>query len=453
MDSAYVYSASLLVVALILGYVIVRLPVIRKSFLPTALASGVLLLIFGPEIAGSHFPQWQLPAQFYDIWSLLPKYLINIVFACLLLAKPLLSLRKMWRLAGPQIAFGQMMAWGQYALGGLLVLLVLTPFFGMPAIGAALIEVSFEGGHGTVAGMTPVFEELGFRDGQELAVALATASLLTALTSGIILINWGRKKGYLRSGNIVQVMRNEVYHRQIINALHKKGIRLRRHVTPARLLHHVALIALGVFFGWLMHYLFVALENATWAEAGVKIFGYLPVFPFCMFGGLLAQSIWRRLGLEISRELIEILSALALSVLVMTAIGTMSLEFLSENAAAFGLLYLTGVAWIIGSFLLLARRMFKRYWFQNAIIDMGQSMGMTATGLLFAQMTDPKNRTNAVEAFGYKQLLFEPFMGGGIVTALAMPVILAIGLPLFTVICGAITIVWMCAGLFYFGRR
>src|SRR5690606_618768 len=114
---------------------------------------------------------------------------------------------------------------------------------------------------------------------------------------------------------------------------------------------------------------------------------------------------------------------------------------------------LTGAIWILASFILLARKMFKRYWFQNAIIDMGQSMGMTATGLLFAQMTDPKNRTNAVEAFGYKQLMFEPLMGGGMITALSMPIIILIGLPAFTVICGLITVGWMLAGLLYFGRH
>ncbi|OYW43497.1 hypothetical protein B7Z28_00815, partial [Candidatus Saccharibacteria bacterium 32-45-3] len=245
----------------------------------------------------------------------------------------------------------------------------------------------------------------------------------------------------------------EVYHRQIIKALHDKGIRLREHITPSRLLQHLALIGLGVLFGWLMHAALVYIESITWGNNGVIIFGYLPVFPLCMFGGLLAQSLWRRLGFELSREIIEIISSLALSVLIMTAIGTMSLQFLANNAMVFLLLYLTGVIWILGSFIFLARRMFKRYWFQNAIIDMGQSMGMTATGLLFAQMTDPKNRTNAVEAFGYKQLLFEPFMGGGVVTAMSMPIILLIGLPLFTALCAVIMVGWMCAGLFYFGKH
>ena len=78
---------------------------------------------------------------------------------------------------------------------------------------------------------------------------------------------------------------------------------------------------------------------------------------------------------------------------------------------------------------------------------------MTATGLLFAQMVDPKNKTNAVEGFGYKQLMFEPLMGGGLVTALSMPLIILIGLPLFVVICAVITVFWITVGLVVFGKR
>jgi ESS family glutamate:Na+ symporter len=97
--------------------------------------------------------------------------------------------------------------------------------------------------------------------------------------------------------------------------------------------------------------------------------------------------------------------------------------------------------------------MFRTNWFQNGIVNMAQSMGQTATGLLFVKMVDPKDKTNAMESFGYKQLLFEPFMGGGIVTALSMPAIILLGLPVFTAIAAGICVTWMLLGVFYFGRK
>lgn len=79
-------------------------------------------------------------------------------------------------------------------------------------------------------------------------------------------------------------------------------------------------------------------------------------------------------------------------------------------------------------------RLIGRYWFERGIGDFGQSMGVTATGLILMRVVDPKGKSPAFEAFGYKQLVFEPFFGGGLITALAIPVIYLTGVwPLFFV--------------------
>ena len=54
-------------------------------------------------------------------------------------------------------------------------------------------------------------------------------------------------------------------------------------------------------------------------------------------------------------------------------------------------------------------------------------MGVTATGLALLRVADPDEKSPALEAFGYKQLAFEPFFGGGLVTALCIPVMFAVG--------------------------
>ena len=449
----FTIAITVLFVAVIIGYMTVRLPVIRRLYLPTSLGAGILLLIFGPQVAGVYFPAFQLPTEYYDAWRILPKQMIVLVFAGLFLGKPLLSFKKMWKLAGPQVAFGQTVAWGQYVFAGLVTLFILTPFFDMPAFTAALLEISFEGGHGTVAGMTPVFQELNFETGQQIATGLATASLVTALVVGLVLIHWAERKGHLKSGSVFRVARNKVYHHAIIAGIRKRGVSLRKTLTPKLLFSHLVLLMLGVLFGWLIHQSLLLIESYTWGRDGGRFFHYVPLFTFAIFGGMIAQAVWHRLGFKIVRQVVELITMFTLTILIVTAVGTMSLEFLVNDAAVFGILYATGVVWMMFAFAFLARRMFRRYWFQNAIISFGQGMGMTATGLLFAQMVDPKNRTNAVEAFGYKQLMFEPFVGGGLITALSMPLILTIGLPMFTLISAGVMIFWIFIGLFVIGRK
>jgi len=68
-------------------------------------------------------------------------------------------------------------------------------------------------------------------------------------------------------------------------------------------------------------------------------------------------------------------------------------------------------------------------------------MGVTARGLLLLRVVDPDYETEAAEAFAAKQLLHEPFMGGGLWTGTAIP-LLALwgGWPIFGIAVGAIAV-------------
>ena len=72
-------------------------------------------------------------------------------------------------------------------------------------------------------------------------------------------------------------------------------------------------------------------------------------------------------------------------------------------------------------------RVFKDAWFERAIAEMGQSMGVTASGLLLLRIVDPDYETAAADAFACKQIIHEPFMGGGLWTSTAIPLIAIYG--------------------------
>ena len=84
--------------------------------------------------------------------------------------------------------------------------------------------------------------------------------------------------------------------------------------------------------------------------------------------------------------------------------------------------------------------------FEHAIADFGQSQGNVATGFVLADMADPARTTNAARAYGCKQLIYEPFLGGGILTAFSVPIILAIGSLAFGVISLGITVLLILWG-------
>ena len=232
-----------------------------------------------------------------------------------------------------------------------------------------------------------------------------------------------------------------------------KNIALREELGFWNVLRHLVLIVFSVCVGYGIHALLLLIENNTWSHYDIKVFGYMPTFVFCLFGGMIAQSIWAKMGFKTSRPLIDLISGGVLAILVSTAIATMKLGFLAEDGLVFLGIVLTGVVWVMFCFVFLAKHMFPKDWFTNSIITVGQAMGTTATGLLFANIVDPKQRTGAVESFGYKQLMFEPIVGGGLATALSMPAIIFLGLPTFTVVAALVCLAWLTFGLVSFRKK
>ncbi|MDA3799047.1 MAG: hypothetical protein PF692_08200 [Kiritimatiellae bacterium] len=115
-----------------------------------------------------------------------------------------------------------------------------------------------------------------------------------------------------------------------------------------------------------------------------------------------------------------------------------------------------GIIWNVFCVMFLAKRLLPNYWFERAIAEMGQSMGVTATGVLLLRAVDPDNQTDAPEAFAYKQLLHEPFMGGGLFTTTAVIILLKSkehgGLIVLGIAISAI-IIWLIVWFLLWGRK
>ncbi|MHC5158373.1 MAG: sodium:glutamate symporter, partial [Planctomycetota bacterium] len=83
---------------------------------------------------------------------------------------------------------------------------------------------------------------------------------------------------------------------------------------------------------------------------------------------------------------------------------------------------------------------------ERAIAEMGQSMGVTATGLLLLRVVDPDYETPAADAFACKQIVHEPFMGGGLWTSAAIPLIAIYGPGRVFLIAVTVISIWLAIG-------
>ncbi|KGX92403.1 sodium:glutamate symporter [Pontibacillus halophilus JSM 076056 = DSM 19796] len=454
-------------VFLIIGKLIrVKVALFQNLFLPASIIGGFIALLLGPQVLGKLVTPFVSEGHFLtngimtdaitQVWAALPGLMINVVFASLFLGASMPGLKDIWKYGGPQLAFGWAIGWGQYVIGLVVVLFILGPLFDIPVMAGALIEVAFEGGHGTAAGMASTFEELGFSEAFDLAIGLATVGVLSGVIFGIILINWAVRN------NKTEVIKDI----EGFSELRKRGIMDYQNREPAGkmtlrpesiepLSFHLAIIMIAILIGWGILQGLIGLESITIANwTGSSFMQYIPLFPIAMFGGIILQSFFNRNDKYnlVDRRMINRIQGLALDVLIISAIATVSLEVIGDYLVPFLVLAVAGISWNLFGFIYLASRIIPNYWFERGIGDFGQSMGVTATGLLLMRIVDPDNESPAFEAFGYKQLVYEPFLGGGLVTALSVPFIAGAGPWIGLILALSMTALGALFGIFYFGK-
>ena len=425
-------GASLVVLAVVFAvaaFVRSRVALLRALFLPTAVIGGFVALLVGPQVMGQLTGGTSLiSAEVAAIWSRFPSLLINVIFAALLLGKTLPSIGGMWDASSGHVTLGYGLSFGQYAICALLTIVVLVPVFGMAPEAAALMEIAFTGGHGTAAGLSATFEQTGAPELTDVALGLATIGLVSGVVVGSILIR-----------RAVDSPRIHIAREDPVTGADDRDLdRQARYeaaeptdgddtAAMASMTAAVVFIGLAIVVGWAILEGLRALERLLTGDDAIM--SLMPLFPMTIIGGMLVQFAAVRVGVAhlIDRRRVNEASGLALDVLLLTAIGTMSLTSIAANLGPIVLISAAAIAWSVFGVLVLAPRIFRRSWFENSSGDFGQSQGTIATGFMLIDMSDPRHATGATESFGYKQLLFEPFVGGGFITAMSVPLVHAFG--------------------------
>jgi len=178
---------------LALGTALGKLLGSRSWGVPEALLAGVIGLLLAPS-----GPLPLLPESVLGVWQELPLILLTLVFGTLLVGKPLPRPGGLWRPLSAQLLLALTLAFGQYLVAALVVLALQRFLPGIHPLMACLIEVAYEGGHGSAAAMGPTYARLGFPGGEALGLAMATVGLLTSTLVGGIVVVLARQAGWLQ---------------------------------------------------------------------------------------------------------------------------------------------------------------------------------------------------------------------------------------------------------------
>ena len=395
-----------------------KVPLLRKAFIPASLLAGLMGLALGPYALGV------IPADMMSSIGTLPTHMITIVFACMLLGvKKQDSGKEMIRDAAAGLGWLWSNSFMQVGVASLLCAVLFTPVFGVNPLFGSLFEIGFAGGHGTAGGMASVFkEQLNWADGADLAMTTATIGLLCGIFGGMIIINYGVRKRYTKvltepakGGGSVEVF-PEGQREAAAYATISQDV-----VEPFAF--HLGVIGISILIGRLI----------VWGFA--QVFGYsgLPLFPFAMIGGWMLNGILQRTTLRhlLDRGIFQRIQGMALEILVVGAMASIKIPVVLAYWEPLLIGSVVIIALMVVWFFWLSPHIFQDCWFEQGIIRFGAFTGVAAVGYMLLRTADPKMETEAGTIYALGCPLMSPFIGGGLITTAYPYLIVEMG-PLMT---------------------
>ena len=397
---------------------------LERFGLPIAVISGILGISIGP-FGAIHF----LPKETINVWSNFPTPLLSLVFATLMMGRPIPNVNGLVRPIVNQFLLALSLGFGQFFVGGIVVKYLLSPSMDTNPLMGCLIEVGFEGGHGAASIIGKSFSRLGFSDGLDLALAMATMGLLSSSLLGSVFIFLGRTLGLSDTEEIVEKKEN-------LSSTSKIGIFADLRI----LLINLGFAGLAISFGVLLLKFLKYISN-FFGEFSKEIIFSLPVFPLILIGSLLIRYILEKSKNTdfISNILQREIGILSTDLLIFTAMASLDIATVFENWILILLLTIFGLLWNLVCISYFAYFIFDDYWFEKSLIEFGNSTGVVASGLLLLRLADPKNISKTLPIFTSKQLFAQLILSGGFFTVIAPLVISKIGLDYWTEICALIT--------------
>jgi len=273
------------------------------------------------------------------------------------------------------------------------------------------------------------FNKLGFPNGLDLGLAMATMGLLSSSILGSIFIFLGRTLGLSDTEEILEQKDN-------LKEKNKTGIFADLRIFIINLGFSGMAISFGVLLLKFLRYI-----SSSFGDFSKEIIFSLPVFPFILIGSLLIRYILEKTKNTefISNILQREIGILSTDLLIFTAMASLDIAVVFDNWILILVFTIFGLFWNLICIAYFAYFIFDDYWFEKSLIEFGNSTGVVASGLLLLRLADPKNISKTLPIFTSKQLFAQLILSGGLFTVLAPLMISKIGLDYWTEICAVIT--------------
>lgn len=384
-----------------------RIRIFQQLLLPAPITAGLLGLLFGPEVLG-----W---IGFSDQIGSYTTILIAVVFASMAYSMELSGsvgkgARNMWSYSTGMF----MLQWGIFILIGIYLFM---PLFDTESWFGMMLPVGFVGGFGTAAAVGSSLEGAGAAAASSLGFTAATVGTLAAIVGGIIVANWGVRKGKSQQVEKGDQLSEEMRSGYISDESKRPSIG-RATTNPSAiepLALHLGFIVLTVMIAYFIN------NGITALFPNVSV----PLFAMSFVVGLLGRGLLRafRRPNYLDKETVSTISGASTDYLIAFGIASIVPAAVAGYWLELIILFVLGVIFCLFFLFVMAPIFFGEKWLERGLFGWGWSTAAVATGIALLKMVDPKLTSGTLNEYGIAYVGFAPFEIG--MTILAPIAVLA----------------------------
>ncbi|WP_288792608.1 sodium/glutamate symporter [uncultured Corynebacterium sp.] len=379
-------------ILLIIGNVLRnRLKVLQALLLPAPITAGLLGLILGQEVLG--VIHWSDQVGTYTT------LLIAVVFASMAYSMNLggsvaSGARNMW-------GYSTAMFMGQWGIFILLGLYFFAPFFGTEPWFGMMLPVGFVGGFGTAAAVGSALEDIGIAEASSIGFTSATVGTLVAIVGGVIVANWGIRKGKATElrGTLPEDLRTGYI------AAESERPSIGRATTNPSSIEPLALHAGFILITVLIAYTVNTWIKSMWSNVSIPLFAM--AFVIGLIGRGLLVAFKRPNYLD--RETISTVSGAATDFMIAFGIASIVPAALAGYWQALLIMFVLGTIFCVVWMAWAGPLFFGENWLERGIFGWGWATAAVATGIALLKMVDPKLQSGTLNEYGVAYVGFAPF--------------------------------------------
>lgn len=427
-----VYDFSIMSLLILVGFFLRKhFKIFQNLYIPASLIGGFLGCILGPQILGRISPIYL--TSWYDngisAWS---SVMMCVIFSASFLGKKSENMGE----TTLSCTLTAMLSHQTQIIAGLICVGICIFLMGydLPIAFGYTACYGFYGGHGTAASVGSILQDMGWQEGTDVAVTMATAGLVFGIVFGVIMINIAARKGKTKYVKEPAAVPTEILCGYIAPKNRKPyGYAATQNDTLDPFCFNFCFVGIICLVAYLLRMAIIS----CWAPMK-----NVPWFAYCLVLSMIINTVMNKAGYGdvLDRGSMNRISGTSMEYLVCAACMTINLKTVVVYAVP---LAMTIIAVAICNTLVITfvgNHIFATDSFERQMGVFGQSSGVLATGLMLVRILDPEGRSSAADGicagstFGY--LLQVPYfsimpvlcfsMGYGAQLALAIGIAIAL---------------------------